>query len=277
MPTARGLLEVLDRFLEAAGRSSRQRPKRRALAPIERKLERAMQRAFRAQGRAFAKRFAALKGLFPIEEAIGEWDWSPLFDDAELETLQLFVEPIEIAVAAALQAGAKANIASLGVALSFDLKNPRAVAYLDQYGAKRVSQVNQHTRDELRKIVTKAVAEGWSYDRTAKAIVAKYGQFAVGKPQAHVDSRAHLIAITEVGEAYEHGNMIVAEDLVATGLEMEKRWVSMGDDRVSDGCRENEREGWIPLGQAHKSGHQRPLRFPGCRCSEHVRRKGAEE
>ena len=47
---------------------------------------------------------------------------------------------------------------------------------------------------------------------------------------------------------------------------MLKRWMNMGDDRVSDGCIENGNAGWIDNKEAFPSGHQFPPRFPGCRC-----------
>jgi hypothetical protein len=54
---------------------------------------------------------------------------------------------------------------------------------------------------------------------------------------------------------------------------MEKRWLTVGDDRVSDGCKDNQRAGWIALNDAFPSGDDRPLRFPGCRCVVQYRRK----
>lgn len=267
------LIKTLDGFLEANLRVSHNRRKRRALRPIERRLERAMQRAFRAQGRAFVKRFARLRELFV--EALTPRDWEPLFDEATIETVKLFTDPIDIAVGQALQAGALANIAELGVEGSFDLANPRAVAYLQDYGARRVTMITEETRRQIQQIVTRGVDQGWSYDRTAKAITDRFSEFAIGKPQQHIRSRAHLVAITESAEAYEHGNRIVADDLQAGGLEMEKHWWTVGDSKVSEGCANNEAEGWIPLDVAHVSGHHQPPRFPGCRCDELYRRVGA--
>lgn len=106
----------------------------------------------------------------------------------------------------------------------------------------------------------------------AQAISDRFVEFAVGRPQEHVESRAHLVAVTEVGDAYEHGNEIVVNDLAAAGLRMEKKWDTIGDGRVSDGCRENEQAGWIPIDEEFPSGDMRPLRFPGCRCTALYRR-----
>ena len=46
---------------------------------------------------------------------------------------------------------------------------------------------------------------------------------------------------------------------------------------ASDGCDENAAAGWLPLAAAFPSGHQRPLRFPGCRCDLLMRAVGADD
>jgi hypothetical protein len=96
---------------------------------------------------------------------------------------------------------------------------------------------------------------------------------AVGKPQQHIDSRAHLIAVTELGNAFEDGSLGAARRMAAMGLEMEKKWLTVGDQRVSEGCRTNQAAGWIPIDRPFPSGHDRPLRFPGCRCTAQYQRK----
>lgn len=276
------MLPALVAFLEAASVAA----KWRTLQPLEERLTRAMARAFRAQGRAFMEEFSALRPRFAeraraarwgrdhrrLREAITESDWFSLFDAAAQETLRLFLAPIQETAAQALTLGAGEVLADIGMDVAFNLRNPRAVAYLEEHGAALVTQINETTRDEIKRIVTQAVDEGWSYNRTAQEIISRFSQFAVGKPQLHIDSRAHLVAVTEAGHAYEAGSAIVVQDLQDAGLVMEKSWLTVGDDRVSDGCRANQEEGWIPMSQPHQSGHMHPLRFPGCRCTELYRR-----
>lgn len=283
----RSLVPVLDRFLEAVSVAQ----KWRKLGRLQGGLERAMAAAFRAQGRAFVQEFSQLRPRFDealrqryltrrqraqLREAITESDWFSLFDAAAQQTLTMFLSPIQETAQAALLMGAADLIAQVGVDVAFNLRNPRAVAYLDAHGAELVTRINETTRSDIKRIVTQAVDEGWSYNRTAREITNRYQEFAVGKPQLHIDSRAHLVAVTESGMAYEEGSAIVVRDLQDAGLQMEKSWLTVGDDRVSDGCRANQAEGWIPMSQAHQSGHMQPLRFPGCRCTELYRRaKGA--
>jgi hypothetical protein len=278
---ASDLLPILDRFLEAVARTRREK----ALAKATQRAEVAISQAFQEQGRVFieswaraARRAGLREGPLPpptpppTDPALA-LPWEPAFSDAEIATLQLFEEPIQALVEDALLVGAREAIAYVSADISFSLANPRAVAFLEQYGARRVTMINETTRDEIRRMVTRGVEQGLSYDQVAKDITARFREFAVGKPQRHVDSRAHLVAVTEAGEAYEEGNAIVGQTLADAGIEMEKKWSTTGDNRVSDGCRRNQSVGWIPMADAFPSGHMRPLRFPGCRCAALYQRK----
>lgn len=273
MATALELIVALDRFIEA----TKPIVKKRLLAPIERKLETAMKYAFALQGRAFLKHFARLEKLFPTEtimEALALEDWEPLFNQADVETIEAFVKPIDSAVEAALLAGGKQTMADFMLTGSFDLANPRAVAYLKDYGAKLVKGINETTRTYIKTIVTEGVEQGWSYNKTAKAISDRYEEFRIGMPQKHIQSRAHLVAVQESAQAYESGNMIVAQDLKDAGLDIEKSWLTVGDDRVSEECRANQAQEWIPLDQAFSSGVANAPGHVACRCTTLYQRKG---
>lgn len=275
------VLAAAEEYVEAVRRSRRLKRKE----PIERRLELAMRKAFREQGRQFERNLRKFRDRFgeaqradtqvrpdgrdedtELSESILPTEWMFVFHAVAQKTLVLFSKPIDTAVRAALLAGGTNLIAELGAGISFALDNPRAVTYLEQYGAKLVTKINETTRDYIGTIIEQATREGWSYDRIAEALTERYEEFAIGKPQAHIDSRAHLIAVTETGNAYTEGRLQAAQELEAAGLEMEKAWDTVGDDKVSEGCRGNAAVGWIKLDAAFPSGHQRPLRFPGCRC-----------
>lgn len=264
---AAALVEACADLIEALSLKARHRERLR----MEKALQPKIAKAFRAQGRAFLKGFAATKPL--LQEAIREDDWEPIWDRAAEATRQLFVGPIDDWTKAALAAGARRVIKEVEAGIGFDLKNPRAVAYLKDRAAERVSMVEDTTKAQIRSIIVKGQEAGQSWEQIARSLRDRFKEFAVGKPQAHVDSRAHLIAMTEIGEAYTEGNLQGAQELQDVGLQMEKSWSTVGDDRVSDGCLANAADGWIPLAQAFSSGHQRPLRFPGCRCDLLTRRK----
>jgi len=283
-----------EEFQEAIRRGAQRKKAERLVRP----LEIAMRRAFRAQGDKVVQKMRQSKRYFAEGNAQGERNAqggchppqregelreglppdqvNMIWATAALETLKLFSGPIDAAVAKALKLGGMAMIAEMGMKIAFDLKNPRAVNYLRDYGAKLITKINETTRETLQTLIAQGTEEGWSYKRTAGEIISRFEEMAVGKPQEHIDSRAHLIAITETGNAYEEGNRIVAKDLQDAGIEQEKFWSTVGDDRVSEGCQENEAAGWIGIDEEFPSGDQRPLRFPGCRCLALYRMKEGE-
>lgn len=277
MPNVQLLEGDAIRFMEAVKRANW----RAQLERSERKLELSMRKAFKEQGRVFVRGLRKFKDRFTeaaqvashfgddvktLDESIPPTEWMFVFYESAKKTFGLFEKPIDTAAQESLKLGAAHLIAEIGMNISFDLKNPRAVTYLEKYGAAQVTKINETTREYLNTIMTQAGNEGWSYQRTAEAITDRFAEFAIGKPQAHIDSRAHLIAVTETGNAYAEGNLMVAKDLQEAGINMEKAWSTVGDDRVSAECKANEDQGYIAIDKPFLSGHQRPLRFPGCRC-----------
>lgn len=146
------------------------------------------------------------------------------------------------------------------------LPNLRARAYAKKHAAEAVTQINDVTRKEIARIVSDGVKSGSSYNDIAKAIRSKFEEFAVPSPQKHIPNRAVLVAVTELANAYCEGNAQVGDYLQSNGVKMMKAWQTLEDDRVSDGCKENEQAGWIPIDKEFPSGHMHPPRFPGCRC-----------
>lgn len=250
--------------------------------------EKVLSRAFSVQGRLYREATQVLesrRGVWAYEPGFGRYrtlretftldDWLTIFDRISGSTQDFFFDPIQAGSQAAMVQAATELIATLAADIAFDLANPRAVAYLEQHGFGLISQIDSVTRGNIATIVTNGIDEGWSYNRIAREISSLYREMAVGRPQQHIDSRAHLIAVTEMGNAYEAGNSIVVQDLQDAGLQMEKKWWTVGDDRVSQGCRDNQAEGWIPVSQPFQSGHMQPLRFPGCRCTTLYRRRSS--
>lgn len=279
------LSEAVDAFEEAMRRGNQRKKMERLIRPLEIDLR----KAFRQQGGLLAKKLRQVKRYFvevgdPFKqhdawlnmqfvEALPPSEFNVIWVQVTLETLKLFSVPIDKAVAKALELGGMAMLAELGMTANFALDNPRAVLYLKNYGAQQVAGINETTQKILQNLIIQAGEEGWSYKKTGEAIIEQFEEFGVGRPQDHIDSRAHLIAVTELGNGYEEGNLLVAQDLQSAGIPMEKSWSTVGDGKVSEGCIQNEADGWIAIDQAHASGHQRPLRFPGCRCEERYRSK----
>lgn len=267
------LHDVVTEFLEAVLVVR----KERTLSKLRPRTERALAAAFRKQGRIFVRKLDKIRNEWPvIQEARALQDtfpgWEQAWYETAAETAGDLESPVVWAEKIALTAGGNALYDDMMIVGAFDVKNPLAEYYLYEHGAKMVTGVNYTTQGYIRTIIGDGLQKGQSYDTLAKSLLDRFEEFAIGKPQKHIDSRAHLIAITEIGNAYEAGNGIVAKDLEDAGLTMEKSWLTVRDDRVSDGCQDNQDQGWIPRGEAFQSGHMQPLRFPGCRCAALYRR-----
>lgn len=155
--------------------------------------------------------------------------------------------------------------------LSEDVQSPQT-RDMRRRAAARITGIDATTRELLMTLIEQAIGENWAYTALARAIRKLFADFGRAVPQRHLRDRAELIAVTEIGQAYIDGQLDQAERLAARGAQIEKSWLTVGDDRVSDGCRANEAAKWIPFAQTFPSGHAGPLRFPGCRCALQTRR-----
>ena len=274
------LLNATDRFLGEARAISAERRK----AQLERALQQEVAALFLRQGDMFLRKFAKLREVWPVQEAATfappytPPSWEAFWRDVSDATKDPFENALNKVIEIAMTIGGE-SLANAGMGVAFDLRHPYAERYLWEHGAVNVSNINKTTEDYIRTVVAHGAEEGWSYDRVARAISDRFEEFAVGKPQQHIDSRAHLVAVTEVGMAYEAGNRTVANSLSEMGLQMEKSWLTAGDNRVcSEECELNqnaapENSGWIPIDEPFPSGHQQPLAHPACRCAALYRRR----
>lgn len=256
-------LEIITRLIEASQRTRRER----ALSKVEKWLAGKMRKAFQAQSRAF---FDYLP-VPVVQEAAGDQlpfpQWEQAFTAAVEATRELFTVPMEEAIRISIMSGANNLIAELGVDLAFTVEHPAAVEYARVHAAEQVTKINDATRRYLNTIITDGIENGQSYGQIAKTITDRYADFAVPWPQEHIQNRAHAVAVFETGDAYEHGSRMVADELAAEGLDMEKSWLTVGDNRVRPEHASNEAEGWIPLDDQFGSGDAEPPTDPGCRCT----------
>lgn len=276
-------LDLLTRLLEKVDKVLlfvKQQRRKTQLATLERELAPAIGEAFKAQGAVFANNLGKLRDKSP--ETWEAADWLPLLKDAQRDTAPLFLEPWKASVGEAIMQGAALTASEVGVklvqepapaeiAITFGLKNPRAVEYLLREGAKLIAGVDDTTKEIIRGILARGASEGWSYDQVAKAIIEQFAEFAEGRPQEHIDSRAHGVAVTELGNAYSYGNWCTGQELKDQGLSVEKKSDTMGDERVCDICDTNQAAGWIAFDDEFPSTDLRPLFHPYCRCDMLIR------
>ena len=241
----------------------------RALLPFERVAQKSIGKVFKRQGAAMLRALPQFSGYFqeatpskvlppPIDH-----EWDAIAD----ETASEFTKALTRLSSSALVVGAKVASDDLGIALRFDLKNPRAEAFMREHGADLVTKINETTRDELKTLLSEAIDEGWSYTQTAKAIRDEFEGFS--------RERAKTVAVTESAFAYEGGQRQMAAALVDAGLEIEKSWLA--EDTCCDDCAANADQGWIPEDEDFDGGVDGPPQHPKCRCASLTRRAQPEE
>lgn len=115
-------------------------------------------------------------------------------------------------------------------------------------------RIDEGTREMLRSNVTDAIAEGWSNNRLAEAIL---------DGAAFSEDRAEMIARTETAMADVQGNMAAYRE---SGIVTGKIWITAGDDLVSEDCALNGEAGEVGLNDSFPSGASEPPDHPNCRC-----------
>lgn len=264
-------------LLEAVVKAERTTRKLSVVLPLELRLRRQCVKTWKIQAKRVLVALARFAGDFPeLKEAVDPTDLNAAIEHAVI-TDPALQAAVQVIAENALVGGAHSAELDLSVDASFTLANPEAVTWLTKYGAQRVAGIDDVTRGYLRTIVTNAADEGWSYQRTAAAIKDRFVQFAVGVPQEHIRSRAELVAVTEVGEAYEKGASIVAAGLQAQGLVIEKSWLDVGDEAECPECEGNAEDGWIGEDDSYSSGDDEPPAHPACRCTNERRVQPDEE
>lgn len=170
------------------------------------------------------------------------------------------------------------NMAKVGIDLG--LINPRAIDYLKKKKTLNLSDykgsIKRTTKKQIIKILTDAAESGQSYQDTAKQIMEQ------GDAGVFSQARGQLIATNEIGHAYGEGNHeMVSIYHQETGAIVQKCWLTVNDDLVTEECMANQDEGWIEFEEQFDSGDDIAPRDsnPNCRCDcgyRHVDSQGDE-
>lgn len=260
--------------VSALAEAERADRKTRDTAAAQTRIETTLRTTWRAQKRGVIAALTRIRTRFPefqegrhLTEAIGPDDLNDPFDQVADSTSGPLIRRLDLELPRTVEAGGNSAHLDLSIEGAFDVGHPDAVSWLDGRGADRVAKINDTTRARMRTILSNAADEGWSWQRTARQIEQTFQGFSTPSTLKHLRTRAELVAVTELAEAYEEGHRIVRAGLVAKGLAVQVSWLTVGDDRVSADCSANQGAGWISHDEAFPSGSQAPPAHPGCRCS----------
>jgi len=267
------------KLLEAATNleyTARGRLRRRQVDRLARKHRPAVSRFFRDQKRLVLAALATKQHLFSesfrkLSEGTTQFtlaDWGLTWDEIEAQTTPHLHQLLAEAEADALIKGATFAKNEVGLpGFTFDLANPRAVSWFAEHAGSTqyIKGIQRTSQKQIQTILTRALDTGQSYNKTASQIRARFSTFS--------KYRAQLIATHESAQAYEAGSYLSEQQMVDTGIVLEKMWENSGDELVTPECQANTDAGWIPFEQDFPSGHLHPPRFPGCRCWHIVQQK----
>lgn len=260
--SAERLIEAAEAWLIEEKRNARGT----SLAAPTARFERLVARYFKKQKGQAMQRLGWLKKYLTVQEAAQPLPPRPWDSDASTwwdqvgDVTNAIIETALIdSVSAGLEAGGTEALRQAAIGLKFDLENPAAVAWIEARGAELVTGVSETTKSILRNIIANGISDGADYNTIAREIADKFDDFAV--------SRAKTIAVTEMGNAFEAGAELAAEEMQDAGATMEKSWLTAGDAKVEPECLGNAAAGWIPLADDFPGGVSRPLQHPNCRCT----------
>ena len=226
-------------------------------------MQKKMAATFRAQGRAVLSGFTRFKRHFA--EAAIDTSIESMIEGALKVTVPAMVKDFSATGLAGYEWGYADLANNLGMQDAFSLAHPDAVKWADKRAALRVAGVNDTTKGQIRNLIVHGLENGESYGSVQRSIKRQFTQFAVGSPLEHIQSRAELVAVTEMGEAYEAGAATLSDELEAHGIEQEKSRVGPNDGHTSDACIADLAAGWIKKSEAFPSGIMSGLEHPGCR------------
>jgi len=246
-------MNMLDALIESLNNSIPCNSQSRANQKLAKRLEKEVADYFKALSVAFP--YTELEYLYYkyIKESIGGES-----DEMVSSVLRALNTSFKAKVAGHLTTiyiSGSAEMMDYGGLAYEGIPSPEVISWAEQHSAHLVTGMDKETKSQLAKVVSEGIKN--------KRGVPGLGRDIRNKIQDMSVYRGKLIASTETATALGKAFMDRGKDM---GIEA-KSWITAGDDRVSDGCLENEGAGVIPFNDVFPSGDETPPRFPGCRCA----------
>lgn len=146
------------------------------------------------------------------------------------------------------------DAAASGIGVAWDLANPYVQDVLDAL-AEQIKGVAATTKDEIRALVARQAAEGWSLERLASELEQLAGVRSA--------TRAAVIARTETARAYALGSLAAWQ---VSGEVAASEWLTAGDELECPICAPLNGQ-QADLGRPFDGGIYFPPAHPNCRCA----------
>ena len=189
-------------------------------------------------------------------------DWQTIIKSLQedLETLQEWmIIDWSNEIWSAYLIGAEIIANSLDMTAWFWIGATESIQYWEKYSAMQVKWVDLTTKNDINKIITQGLEDWMDYKQVSRAIQEKFADWSKW--------RTELIASQEIWQAYESWKFAQIQEAKKTMVQqIEKRYITQWDSKVSDICLWNEAQWWIKESQMFSSGVATPLAHIGCRC-----------
>jgi hypothetical protein len=246
------------RFMKAARRSGRTAPD-----PFARKAPRAarsnVKKLFAQAFRKAAKKVAAQVRRADVGKLAKADTPDDIARDAELDAIEQIVVDLGDEFADVATDIAEQVLAQLGVTDAADLVdqvNEAAVTAAREQAAELVTQIEDTTREMIRGVIADGLEQNIGTDEIAQNIMDSTG---------FSETRADLIANTEVRNANSQGALEGYRGANSMGLTVQKEWL-LGDNPCEI-CEANADDGPIDVDDDFSSGDDAPPAHPNCECA----------
>lgn len=279
-PTLEEIAHSLDFVADRLSRNltMRQRVNGRWILRTEKRLAKRLKKLFRKQSEWIIKNMRSLFDRKASYRANAQGDDESInrFLDDMPHKADL-TEEIVLVMNESLDRGAKQimkELPEIKESIGFDIINREAARFL---GKKKTLELSNYrgnidgtTKGRILDILRSALHSGQSYEETSYQIAEQTdaGVFS--------QARGELIAVREIGIAYETGNRIPIDQFTLSNPDrvVLKFWQTVEDERVTKPHRKNQSDGWIPLAQTFSgTGDQQAPGSdnPRCRCTTKYR------
>jgi len=233
----------------------------KAMEPRERDFRKVLSTLFAAQKADVLKRVARhppTEQGKAIKAAGDEW----LFNAKEWE--DNFTKSCKPLIVGSIEQGGNELLAEIGLAVNFNVTDPRVVEHIATHIPLFSFEVNKTTLDQLRREFTQAIDAGEGIRDVTKRV-----EKIFGFPEKFRNQR---IAQTEILGASNYGNY---EGMVQSGIVATREWLSSRDARVRDSHRlldgqVRELDKRYSNGLMHPHGSGPAAEVVNCRCTEIV-------
>jgi len=261
--------------------------------------------AINAASRRLASIFSDLQRTIPIsevEEALNLGQPLLLVEKVDWDTglVQPLSEELHQDRAFQFERGGKAGVTAVPSGIAFDITNPRAVEFMERFGAELVTNITEETMNGIRAIMVDAFKNGEGGYKAARSLRSSVGLTerqglalqryrrgleAEGLPSTLVDKRvnryytklnnyrAERIARTELNRAANHGELEGWRQLADKGYidrdTSRKCWMSSGLPNMCAECEAAEGQ-CVPLNEPFSIGVDAPGAHPSCGCTMYL-------